>query len=96
MRKLTLLFLATFFVVNVFGQTVDANYLNPMNENSQYKHVRFGNEMDYCAAFMYNISGLTYGDGNDFTILTYSNRDLNFRTGTGNIIFSQLREATLG
>jgi len=35
---------------------------------------------------MHNISSPSYGDGDDVTLFTYANRDLNFRTGTGNVI----------
>lgn len=35
---------------------------------------------------MWNYNGVNYGDGDDFSIYTYDNRDITFYTGTGNII----------
>jgi hypothetical protein len=87
MKKLILIAIAALFTVNVWGQTIDAEYLNPQLGNTSYTHMRFGNTTNYYASFMHNISSSTYGDGDDFTILTYGNRDLNFQTGTGNVIF---------
>ena len=86
MRKLLLLTITAFFTVNVWGQTVDINYLNPTYIFSDYKYLRFGNITEYYAGFMYNIQHAAYGDGNDFTLFTYDNRDLVLRSGTGNIV----------
>ncbi|BFP39319.1 hypothetical protein FGF1_01640 [Flavobacteriaceae bacterium GF1] len=66
---------------------MDANYLNPQSINAgTYKFLRFGNSSEFTAGFMYNETSVDYGDGNDFSIFTYDNRDVTIRTGTGNFI----------
>ncbi|WP_421876449.1 hypothetical protein [Marinoscillum sp.] len=97
MKKLLplLLFLSSIF--HSFGQTVDVQYLNPKHVSTgTYKFIRFGTPSEFTAGFMYNISHPTYGDGNDFTIFTYDNRDLAFRTGTGNIFFFPSEGGNIG
>lgn len=85
-------FILTFFLVIIKvslsnGQTVDVKYLNPKLGNEDLlKHIRFGNSSEYYAGFMWNNTSEAYGNGDDFTIFTYGNRDINLRTGTGNFI----------
>ena len=70
-----------------FGQTIDTQYLNPIyGGGNDYKFLRFGTSTDYKAGLMWNNTSIDYGDGDDFSIFTYNNRDITLRTGTGNII----------
>lgn len=69
-----------------FSQTVDANYLNPINESDEYKFIGFGNSSEYISGFMWNKTNARWGDGDDFSIYTTENRDMTFKTGTGNFI----------
>ncbi len=70
-----------------FSQTVDAKYLNPKHHTAgAYKFLRFGDVSNYYSGFMWNEGNASYGDGDDFSIFTYSNRDITLRTGTGNFI----------
>ncbi|WP_299312821.1 pyocin knob domain-containing protein [uncultured Aquimarina sp.] len=87
MRK-SLLFLCVLVLsISVFGQTADLGYINPkLGSGNPYSFLRFGTPSDYKAGFMWNNTSVDYGDGNDFSIFTYNNRDLTLRTGTGNII----------
>ncbi len=85
----TIYTIACFLIVPIclWGQTVNVSYLNPTHGNGNpYKFVRFGTASDYQAGFMWNNTSTDYGDGNDFSIFTYGNRDISFRTGTGNFI----------
>ncbi len=69
------------------AQTYDVGYLNPqLGSSGTYKFMRFGNSSDYYAGFMWNEAEQSFGDGDDFTLFTYQNRDLTFKTGTGNFI----------
>ncbi|WP_378185621.1 tail fiber protein [Aquimarina sp. W85] len=69
------------------AQTVNAEYLNPTFGNGNpYSFIRFGTSQDYKAGFMWNNNDAYYGNGNDFSIFTYNDRDLTFYTGQGNII----------
>jgi len=75
------------FVCGVKAQTVNAEYLNPkFSTSGNYDFLRFGNAGNYVAGFMNNVGNASYGNGSDFSIFTYGNRDLTFRTGTGNFI----------
>ncbi len=96
MRKLLLLTITAFLTVNVWGQTIDINYLNPTSVSSDYKYLRFGNITEYYAGFMYNIQQAAYGDGNDFALFTYDNRDLVLRSGTGNIVMHPDNKGNVG
>ncbi len=96
MRKLLLLFTTALLTLNVWGQQVDAQYLNPLNVSSDYKFIRFGNSTEYYAGFMYNIQNVSYGDGNDFAIFTYNNRDLVLSSGTGNILLHPENNGKVG
>lgn len=69
------------------SQTVDVQYLSPKIINAgNYKFIRFGTASSYQAGFMYNETNANYGDGDDFSIFTYGNRDLTLRPGNGNLI----------
>ncbi len=70
-----------------FGQAVNVQYLNPtIGNGNPYQFLRFGTAQDYKAGFMWNNTSTAYGDGDDFSIFTYGNRDITLRTGTGNVI----------
>ncbi len=85
--RIIIVILSSNFFTQVYCQTIDLTYLNPKFFATDYDWLRFGDESNYYAGFMYNRNSSSYGNGNDFTILTYGDRDLNFRTGTGNVIF---------
>ena len=71
----------------VSGQTVDIEYLNPkFTSNPDYKYLRFGTSSAHYAGLMWNFDNPGYGDGDDFSIFSYNNRDITIRTGTGNFI----------
>ena len=71
----------------LIAQTVDVSYLSPqLGTSGTYEFYRFGTSSNYFAGFMWNESSANFGDGDDFSIFTYNNRDLTFRTGTGNFI----------
>lgn len=68
------------------GQSYNANYLNPhFVTSAMYKFMRFGNDSKYHAGMMRNELNLYYGDEDDFSIFTYDNRELTFKTGTPNL-----------
>src|SRR5690606_20816415 len=70
-----------------FAQTVNSGYLNPtLGNGDPYLYLRFGNPNDYKAGFLWNLNAPPYGNGDDFSIFTYNNRDISFYTGTGNLI----------
>ena len=70
------------------SQTVDVEYLNPkLGGAGTYKFLRFGDATNFYAGLMWNESHATYGNGDDFSIFTYGERDITFRSGTGNVIF---------
>lgn len=73
---------------NSYAQVIDAQYLNPkLIFNGEMRFIRFGNSSEYYGGFMWNETNTTYGDGNDFSIFSYSNRDISIRPdGTGNFI----------
>lgn len=73
------------FSTSMIAQTFDMEYLNPINGNP-YQHVRFGTSKDYKSWFMPNNNGLNYGNGNDFSIFTYDDRDIILRPGNGNVV----------
>ncbi len=88
MRTMTAYSILLLFGLGVaFSQTVDVSYLTPqLGTTSSYKFLRLGNSSTYFGGLMHNISSASFGDGNDFSIFTYSNRDITFNTGTGNFI----------
>ena len=98
MKKIFSFLLLVFVGYVSYAQTVNAEYLNPVSgSTSQYKYLRFGTSADYWAGFMNNVNDPAYGNGGDFSILTYGNRDLTIRTGTGNfIMFPSLAGGRVG
>lgn len=84
---ISLFFIMIFGIIKVSAQQVDATYLNPKIISSNYDFLRFGNSSSYYAGFMYNKVSNSFGDGDDFTIFTYNNRDLVLNTG-GRILLS--------
>ena len=46
---------------------------------------RFGTDSDYYAGFMWNNTSTSYGDGDDFTIFTYGNRNIYLNPGSGKV-----------
>lgn len=80
--------------LNVVG-TTDLNgttkikYLQPnLGNGNPYRYLRIGEPGagNYWGGIMMNTSSANYGNGNDVSLFTYGNRDLTFRTGTGNFI----------
>ncbi|MBI9055993.1 MAG: hypothetical protein JEY96_19385 [Bacteroidales bacterium] len=86
MRRIILIFTITLFALNSYSQTLDGTYLNPIGgDGIENNWIRFGNSSNYWSGFLWNINSSTFGNGDDFTIFTYNNRDLNLWTGNGNI-----------
>lgn len=71
---------------SLLAQTVTAEYLNPGILSSDYDFIRLGNSGNYWGGLMLNKSHPHYGDGNDFTIFSYGDRDIFLRPNTGNVI----------
>ena len=66
--------------------TVATNYLFPRSgDGSNYRYLRFGTDSDYYAGFMWNNTSTSFGDGDDFTIFTYGNRDIYLNPGSGKV-----------
>lgn len=87
MKKLLLVIQGMILCTSLFSQTLDGEYLNPLGDDGDpYKWIRFGNPTEYWSGFMWNNTNVAYGNGNDFTIFTYDNRDIVFRPGNGNIV----------
>ena len=87
MKRLLLFLVPVLFSLHSMAQTVNVQYLNPIfNNPGTYKYLRLGTNTEYFAGFMLNEGSAEYGDGNDFSIFTYGNRDMTFRTGSGNLI----------
>jgi len=81
--------LSIFLLLPILGmsQTLDAKYLNPKHHTAgAYKFLRFGDVTNYYSGLMWNEGDASYGDGDDFSIFSYGNRDITVRTGTGNFI----------
>lgn len=86
-----------FSICSMFGQTYNVDYLNPkLGTVGTYKFLRFGEPSEFYAGMMWNESNSYYGDGDDFSIFTYNNRDLTLRTGTGNVIVFPKSGGNLG
>ncbi len=67
--------------------TIETDYLYPsQGDGTPYRYLRFGDNSAFWAGFMWNYNSPNYGDGDDFSIYTYNDRDMTFYTGTGNII----------
>nr|WP_299170388.1 tail fiber protein [uncultured Allomuricauda sp.] len=79
-----------FFSITIstcLAQTLDIEYLNPkFISNGNYKYLRFGDSTTHYAGLMWNEGNSYYGDGDDFSIFTYDNRDITIRPGSGNLI----------
>jgi hypothetical protein len=73
-------------VTNMFSQTIDCQYLNPKCVDDAYNYIRFGSSSEYYAGLMHNFNNSAYGDGDDFSIFTYGDRDITLRPGNGNVI----------
>jgi len=72
---------------SAISQTVDIGYLNPtLGSETPYKFIRFGTADLHYAGFMWNNNHASFGNGDDFSIFTYGNRDITIRPGTGNFI----------
>ncbi|QLE02012.1 hypothetical protein HX109_10770 [Galbibacter sp. BG1] len=95
-NKLLIFFFLLIPFIHCLSQTIDASYLNPILGSSEYKFLRFGNDAEYTSGFMWNKTNLNYGDGDDFSIFTYNNRDITFRTGTGNLIVFPTEGGNMG
>nr|MBI1231855.1 hypothetical protein [Cytophagales bacterium] len=79
------------------AQTVDSEYLNPkMGTGNPYKYLRFGTSSAYYAGIMWNNTPTEFGNGNDFSIFTYGNRDITIWTGTGNFIVFPTQGGNVG
>ena len=81
----------------LFAQTIDVSYLNPaLGNGDPYTYTRFGNSSNYYAGFLWNNTSSYYGDGNDFSIFTYDDRDITLRPGWGNVIIFPHAGGNLG
>ncbi len=58
-------------------------YLDPGSRSAAYEYMRFGRNAEYWAGFMHNINSAAYGNGNDFVLFTYEDRDIVLQPGTG-------------
>lgn len=83
------------FDLDVNG-TTQSLYLQPGFKNTSYEFFRIGNPNDYWGGIMRNISSPTYGNGDDFVLFSYDNRDMMFRSGTGNIVFHPTGSGNVG
>ena len=64
------------FNLDVNG-TMATNYLFPRSgDGTQYRFLRFGSPSEFYSGLMWNNNSPSYGDGDDFTIFTYDNRDI--------------------
>lgn len=62
------------------------NYLNPhFVTSAMYNFMMFGKDSKNHAGVVRNELNLYYGDEDDFSIFTYDNRELTFKTGTANL-----------
>lgn len=66
--------------------TTQSKYIQPGLKSASYEFFRLGNPNDYWGGIMKNINSPVYGDGDDFSIFSYGNRDIVLRAGTGNIM----------
>lgn len=77
--------------------TIETDYLYPSGgSGNPYRYLRFGDLLTFWAGFMWNYNGEKYGDGDDFSIYTYDDRDITFYTGTGNVIMFPLSGGNVG
>ena len=90
MKRITLIIVSLLLLLclshfEVQAQTVDAEYLNP-KLGVTTKFIRFGTSSEYFGGFMWNDNYLDYGNGDDFSIFTYADRDIVLQANSGNII----------
>lgn len=77
--------------------TTQTTYLQPGFKSAEYEFYRFGNPTNFFAGFMNNISNAYYGNGNNFAIFTYENRDIVLRAGSsGNISLNPTGSGRVG
>ncbi len=96
-KNILILLVPQIFPLLFFGQTVNVSYLNPTLDNGDpYMYLRFGTPTEYRAGFMWNNTSEDYGDGNDFSIFTYDDRDITLRPGTGNVIMFPMSGGNVG
>ena len=72
-----------FFKMSIYGNTsLSVAYLQPQFTSAEngYDFIRLGSPQEYFGGLMYNRTNKSYGDGNDFTIFSYSDRDIYLRT----------------
>ncbi len=72
------------FDLDVSG-TTQTLYLQPGFKSADYEFIRYGNPGNYFAGIMNNIQPGLFGDGDDFTIFTYANRDIVLRAHNGDV-----------
>ena len=78
--------------------TTRTQYLYPgiVDNNNNYSYIRFGDPSQFWAGFMYNGLPGGFGDGNDFTIFTYGNRDIYIKPGNGKTVISPNAASRVG
>ncbi len=83
---------------NIIASSVSASnfrvpYLEPGHKSSTYEYIRLGTKDSYFGGLMHNKKASSFGNGNDFTIFSYSGRNINIRpdgNGSTNIIRGNL------
>ena len=90
MKKILILTCTMIICHSVFSQAIlEGYYLNPLGDDGiPFKWIRFGNPDNYWAGFMWNNTSNSYGNGNDFTIFSYENRDIVLAPFDGNVILN--------
>ncbi|MCL6220757.1 hypothetical protein [Zunongwangia pacifica] len=90
MKKIILSIYAMILCHSAFSQDMLRGfYLNPLGGNwESYKAMAFGKPDVKWGGLMWNNTNTLFGNGDDFTIYTYSNRDLVLAPGGGNIILN--------
>ncbi|MAG89068.1 hypothetical protein [Zunongwangia profunda] len=90
MKKILILTCTIIICHSVFSQAIlEGYYLNPLGDDGiPFKWIRFGNPDNYWAGFMWNNTSNSYGNGNDFTIFSYENRDIVLAPFDGNVILN--------
>lgn len=68
---------------------LSTGYLYPgLDDGDPYRFIRFGEPNEFYAGLMWNNTDPGYGNGDDFTIFTYGNRDISIApSGSGNTYF---------
>ncbi|MBN1896435.1 MAG: hypothetical protein JW789_01770, partial [Candidatus Aenigmarchaeota archaeon] len=65
------------------GGAIRTDYLDPGSRSSSYEFIRLGNSESFWGGLMHNINSASYGNGNDFTLYSYGNRDIVLYPGSG-------------